>query len=363
MILFRYIRRELWLSFVGILMVLLTVFATNYFARLLSRAARGDLPADLVLQLLLLNLPYFLGILLPLSFFLALLMVQGRLYADSELTAMKACGFSANQLLACCFRSALVVALACSAIYVWLSPLGLLQMDLLEQRASNKSDLSLINPGSFQVLGSKVLFVERNDSQDKDRLQQVLVFGENPRKEVQLMQADAGAYRYFPEFNADYLELSQGQIWQGEPGQAQYLHLSFSTYQFRIKERMAAGRAPRTKSLSVASLWQAQGLAEQAEWQWRWSMPLSILILTLIAVPLGRIAPRAGKFSRFLPGIGLYFLYFMLLTLSRNLLEKGKLPVELGLWWVHALFALLALILLWPQWRKPGSLAMKQEAA
>lgn len=355
MILFRYISRELWLSFVGILMVLLTVFATNYFARLLGRAARGDLPADLVAQILLLNLPYFLGVLLPLSFFLALLMVQGRLYAESELTAMKACGFSSDRLLGYFFGSALVVMLACSLIYVWLSPLGLMQMEQLEQQASQRSGLSLLNPGSFQVLGSKVLFVESGDEQDKNRLNKVMLFAENPQQEVQVMFAERGAYRFFSEFNTDYLELNQGEIWQGEPGLAQYQHLTFGTYQFRIKERMAAGRSGRVKSLPLDSLWAADGLPERAEWQWRWSMPLSILILTLIAVPLGQIKPRTGKFARFLPGVGLYFLYFTLLTLSRSLLEKGKLPPELGLWWVHGAFGLLALWLLWPQWRDRGT--------
>jgi lipopolysaccharide export system permease protein len=44
--------------------------------------------------------------------------------------------------------------------------------------------------------------------------------------------------------------------------------------------------------------------------------------------------------------------YLALLVAARGALDKGKIPAQLGLWWVHGIFLLLALSMLyWEQLR------------
>lgn len=87
----------------------------------------------------------------------------------------------------------------------------------------------------------------------------------------------------------------------------------------------------------------------QSELQWRLSFPILVLIVTLIAVPLSRVNPRQGRFLKLLPAILLYMSYLALLVAARSALDKGKLPIELGLWPVHAIFLIIGLVLVYWQ--------------
>ena len=77
---------------------------------------------------------------------------------------------------------------------------------------------------------------------------------------------------------------------------------------------------------------------------------------TLMAVPLSRVNPRQGRFLKLLPAILLYMAYLTILISARGSLEKGKLPPALGLWWVHGVFLMIGLGLLY--W-EPIRLKMK----
>ena len=93
-------------------------------------------------------------------------------------------------------------------------------------------------------------------------------------------------------------------------------------------------------------------LRNKAELQWRISLPILVFIVTLMAVPLSRVNPRQGRYLKLLPAILLYMAYLTILIAARGALEKGKLPMALGLWWVHALFLLIGLgLLYWEPWR------------
>jgi lipopolysaccharide export system permease protein len=60
------------------------------------------------------------------------------------------------------------------------------------------------------------------------------------------------------------------------------------------------------------------------------------LVLTLIAVPLSRLRPRQGRYSRVGFAIVVYFVYSNLLSAAKIWIEKGDIPPALGVWWVHA---------------------------
>ena len=101
----------------------------------------------------------------------------------------------------------------------------------------------------------------------------------------------------------------------------------------------------------------------QSELQWRLSFPLLVLVVTLIAVPLSRVNPRQGRFLKLLPAILLYMAYLSLLVAARGALDKGTLPISVGLWPVHILFLLIGVLLVyWQpiQLRRARSRAQKE---
>ncbi|WP_241630708.1 LptF/LptG family permease, partial [Rosenbergiella nectarea] len=88
----------------------------------LGAAVDGNTPADLVLTLLGLGVPEMAQLILPLSLFLAILMTLGKLYTDSEIAVMHACGLGKSVLV----KSALILMLFTSAVaavnVIWAGP-------------------------------------------------------------------------------------------------------------------------------------------------------------------------------------------------------------------------------------------------
>ena len=87
---------------------------------------------------------------------------------------------------------------------------------------------------------------------------------------------------------------------------------------------------------------------ERAELQWRLSTPVSTLLLALLAIPLSRSKPRAGRYGKLLLALGLYVLYFNLLGMARTWVEQQTLA---SIWWVPGLLAGITISALTP-WRR-----------
>jgi len=83
------------------------------FVRYLAEAAAGKLDAGVLLTLMGLRLPSFLELILPLGMFIGILLAYGRMYVDSEMTVLQACGMSESRLVGYTLATGLVVATMC----------------------------------------------------------------------------------------------------------------------------------------------------------------------------------------------------------------------------------------------------------
>ena len=142
-ILSRYIFRETALTWLAVTGVLLAVLLTDQFAKVLDDAAGAQLPKNAIFLVLGLSSIHFLTILIPVGIFLAIMLAFARLYRDSEMTAIMACGVgglaragraggapaqarpSQSRLAAPARRGALVVGAARAGVdAVWLARRG-----------------------------------------------------------------------------------------------------------------------------------------------------------------------------------------------------------------------------------------------
>ena len=109
----KYIFREIFNTWLIVMLTLLAVLLTNQFARILGDVAKDKLPKDSVMDLILLSGLQYLTILIPIGLFLSILMALGRLYSNSEMSAMMACKLP----LPCVDRF-----LPCRCIPIWKRP-------------------------------------------------------------------------------------------------------------------------------------------------------------------------------------------------------------------------------------------------
>jgi lipopolysaccharide export system permease protein len=105
----------------------------------------------------------------------------------------------------------------------------------------------------------------------------------------------------------------------------------------------------KEEAMTLMELLDTPGPGTIAELQWRFSIPIMLLVLTLIAVPLSRAPPRQGRYNNLALGILVYLIYTNMLGASKAWVEDELISPVIGLWWVHALFLLFAVIMLMRQ--------------
>ena len=113
----RYVLREVvqtWLAVTGILVAILV---SNQLSKVLGRAAENDYGRHMVLDLIALGAIMNLSVIVPVGLLLAIVLALGRLYHDSEMTALQGCGFAPVRLLGPLTVFAVVIA----AGLAWLS--------------------------------------------------------------------------------------------------------------------------------------------------------------------------------------------------------------------------------------------------
>lgn len=350
MIIFRYLIGEVFRAQLAVFVILTTIIISQRFVKILSDASEGEIPGQLVMSIVALKMPQLAVIILPLSAFLGILVAYGRIYADSEMTVLHATGVSEWYVTRLTLLLSIVMAILAGAVTLYLSPWATEREYQLLERAESDAGLFSLVPGRFQHTSNEkaVIFVQ-DVSRSGSELSRVFV-AQNFEKDGNVQQAiayaDGGAVTEDPQTGAQMLQLRQGRRYAGDAQSPAYEVTEFNSYQIQIREQEVEQRRRKLSSLSTAALLEEKTTEAVAEWHWRIAIPLSIPILTLIAVPLSRVNPRQGKFGRLLPALLLYLGYYALLIIARSALEDGKIPAEIGMWWLHILGLIIGFILI-----------------
>lgn len=346
MIVARYLIREFSHTLLGVVLVLLLVFVSGSLVRLLAEAADGGIPAESVFALVVLNNITTLEMLLPLALYLAVLLGLGRLYKDSEMTALSACGVGGGYVLRTAFWYALAIALITGVLSLTVAPWAEGQLRAIMARAAANVDVRGIIAGRFVPIKGQdaVIYVERVDK-EKLLLHNVFVQQADDSR-LHVMTANSG-YQYTDgETGERFLVLEDGQRYQIDY-EGGYALLEFERHSLLIRESESSGAKLRRKAQDSLTLWRSEDLADHAELQRRLSMVVWVLVLGIMAVPLSYTSPRQGRYAKVLAAIVIFVFYSNLLNLAKNWMENGTTPAVLGIWWVHvAMSAVVVLLLL-----------------
>ncbi|WP_440054074.1 LPS export ABC transporter permease LptF [Pseudoalteromonas sp. T1lg65] len=338
MLIFRYLTGEVLKSQVAVFLTLMTIFLSQKFVSILSSASEGGIPGKLVLSLLALKLPQLAGYILPLSLFLGIILAYSRIYADSEMTVLRACGVSEWYVVRVTLVSSAVFALLAACVSLYVAPWASEQEYQLKEQADAESGLSTLRAGRFQQTGNEkaVVFVHSIVEQGRE-LDKVFVAqlpDKNSNQAARLVYAQKGEI-IEQESGAQQLLLHEGKRYDTD-GFSQALNKTeFATYQVQIREQEIEHQRRKLEAIPSLQLLDMDTPEAAAQLQLRLSVPISIILLTLLAVPLSVVNPRQGKFAKLVPAIALYLGYFILLNAGKFLLAEEKIPRSVGLWWIH----------------------------
>lgn len=352
MIIFRYLVKEVFLTLIALTGILLLIFLSNQLVQYLNRAASGGIPGVIIMKLMMLELPNLMGLLLPLGFYVSLLLAYGRMYADSEMTVLQACGYGTPQLLKHSYIMASVVTVLVAVIVIWGGPLIAAERAKLLRSTGIQTLIQTIMPARFHAIhnGQEVFYVQ-SMNRDHSNAEQVFLAKQSvidSQLRWDILWADSAYAETDPNTGEDYIVFSKGKEYQGVPGQANYQVAEFEQYKSRLPHPTVEINSD-IRTAKTANLWPLlnENREKAAELQWRLSIPLMVMILTLVAVPLSRVNSRSGKFAKLLPAIIVYILYANFMFVGRDAIASGKIPVWLGIWWLHLIVFGLGLFLIW----------------
>jgi LPS export ABC transporter permease LptG/LPS export ABC transporter permease LptF len=365
----RYILREVT-SYALLGGVLFTfVLFMNHINEIVDLLVRGASFTD-ALRIIGDMLPNTLTVTIPTAVLAGILLGLSRLAADSEVTAMRACGigaFSFVRVVSILSFAALAVGLVNALYFV---PKG--ASDLLRQEDQLKSSQASfeIQPRVFyEDFKNYVLYVKDVPSGAGATTWNHVFLADltqpaNPNvttaKQAFVTSSSTGDQQGL------VLHLIDGGQHQFSPTDPnQYDISTFTSFpvplQLATQDETHISRSnTRVQAIPFRELWQrAHGLdlanhpipggdtrSARIELNSRFSYPFACLVLMLIGVPLGLSSKRGGKSTGFVLTLLLVFAYYILSINGVALAKSGKLSPFVGVWATNFIFAAFGLILL-----------------
>ena len=345
-ILDRYIFREIASTWLGVTVVLLLILLTNQFARVLGDVAKGKLPKDAAFDVIGLSAAQYLTILIPIGLFLAVMLALGRLYRDSELPAMMACRVGPSGIYRPLFWLLLPLSLGVAWLSIELGPSALHAIERVGAEARREADLASIEPGRFVSIGPDDAVVYGERISDDGLMENVFLQRRLDGGSLEIVVARLGEQVESDDPDIRFLVLHEGRRYEGVPGTTEFRVVEFLEHGIPYRLPSLSPADPRPRAMPFQRLLESNELTHIAELQWRIGVPLATIILAILAVPLSRTQPRAGRYGRIAIGLLVFIIYLNMQSAAKAWIEQGTLSPSLGLWWVHAAVFLFAMLLL-----------------
>ena len=364
----RYILREVS-SYAALGGALFTfVLFMSRMQEIIDLLVRGSASMTDALRIFLDMLPGTLTVTIPTAVLAGILLGLSRLAADSEVTAMRACGIGALtfvRIVSLLSFAALGLGLINTLYFVPRGAADLLRLE--DQLKSSQASFEvqprvfyedfknyvlyvqdvragagasvwrhvfladLTQPANPNVTTADQAIVSRSSPNDPQDLRLMLMNG----GQHQISPTDPNQYDFstFGESNLPLQLVTQDSTHVSR----QSTHLQALSLR-ELYERIQGHSTPGASAGDV--------LAARIELQTRFSYPFACLVLMLIGVPLGLSSKRGGKSGGFVLTLLLVFGYYLVSNLGVAFAKSGKLSPFLGIWSANIVFALFGLLLL-----------------
>jgi lipopolysaccharide export system permease protein len=356
----RYLVRELLVSFLAAVAILLLVTMGATVADLLNKIAHGRVAADLLMALIGLRTVDSLTLLVPLAIFLGVQLAYGRLYRESEMAVFAASGLSIVGLVRPLLLLGVPLTILMAAISFWLAPAAVRQSQTLQEEASRSLIVAGLEPGRFVELPNNdgVMYVDEMNA-DGTKFKKMFIASErttagSTATSLNVITAADGELYHDANGVERYLGLNDGFRVEGALGQENFRLMRYQRNDIKLQDSDSDATADSVKrSAPTPVLYASNDNVQRAELQWRLAAPLSVLVLVMLALPLAKSSPREPRYARLLIALLAWLIYYNCLALGRTWISQGKYSPLIGFWWVQIPTALIALVLLWQSQRLP----------
>lgn len=292
-------------------------------------AAQGRLDASILFSIIAYRLPEFLTLILPLGFFIGLMLVFGRMYVEHEMAVFNASGVSRGRLTRMLIPITLVFFLLHSVLMLWGSSWGLRQFDMLINNQAVRSGFDLVRPKEFVSSGAYTIYAG-SLSDDRKNLKDIFFYqrAENENKPDVVILAKEASRVELEGDDASIVDLSEGRRYEIFHNRPEYTQAEFKSYRLRLESKKAEFSGSEVESFTLSELWQKKSdVIVRSELGWRLSAPFVMWIALILAIAMSEVSPRQGRYYKLFPAILLFASLVVLLMAVKTRMTKGQLDI------------------------------------
>ena len=297
MILNRYFLKAIFSYTATISVIFILIIVSSRSIQYLEQASRGEINPEVVFSIVFMRIPEFLELILPISFFLSIILTIGKLRSEGEFVVMEQSGFSSNKIYSLLALPALFISTLLFLLSFTLGPNLDLKVDSLLETESLETSFNSLSPGKFHKLNDSYLMYSKG-KQGKE-LYDIFLVVKDKEKELNtfivaekfnLINSSSGGLIF--EEGYSYSEIEPSNL----------MSVKFQRLTLNINAMPESNFLEKLKEdNSLNSL------------IWAFSISFMTLLSIFIALPLCERSPRKGKYSRILPSLLIFSTYIGLL--------------------------------------------------
>ena len=325
---------EVLKSTAGVLLIFFFLVVSSRFVGYFEQASEGLIDPNLIYKIVILRFPDFITLLLPLSFFLGVVITMSRLYSDREIYGFFTGGLSEIDFLKYLLPQSLLFFFLTLLLSIYVAPYTkelskeMISLDSLQEQFES------IKPNQVFPLKNNEGFVFIKDKQESVFDEVVLYISNEDYSSI--VVADQLSY---DDLNSIMnLNFKNGSMYQGLFEEGSLVVSTFKNLKIPVstEENSVTG-------LSFARLFDYSARSTKSQMQWNISIPITIFILLIIGINLSKVEPRQGRLSVLLPAIFVYILYLSLLILARESFDNNSAITQNYIWFVHFIFFIFSI--------------------
>ena len=318
----------------SILMILFLLVVGSRFVGYFEKAAEGLMDPSIIFSVIFLRFPDFITLLIPLSFFLGILISISRLYGEREIYGYISVGLSQLDLVKFLAPQAFIYFSITLMLSLYVAPYTKALSQEIMSIDSFEEQIESMKPDKIYSFEDGRAFIYAKAIND-NVLEDVKMFRTDENGSNLIIAEQLRVNKINRQLELDF---KSGVFYKGIFSEQRQVISSFENFISPIERDV-----DRVSGLSMSKIFDYSAESEKANFQWNISIPATLIILLFLGVYMGAVKPRQGRFSVILPGMLIYIAYLSLLILARESLSSNPTS-GIGLWWIHLIFGFLIML-------------------
>ena len=348
----RYILKEIASPFaMGLTVYTLALLINNILLlshTLISRGASGYT----ILKILLYILIDLLSFTIPMATLMGVLAGLSRMSTDSEIIALRTMGVSNLRILKPVMMFSLITWLFSTWLIMYVAPEANFRSSQLWRNVILSKTISNIKPGTFcKEFPNYVLYFDDIDNKTNE-WENVLLYSTKNGETNTIITAERGNFKQNKKEKDSYIYLKNAIVHEFEKKEPlkNYSMTSYNFLKKKIPNMIQIIQERRYTQLVFPKLVkrikdEPKNVFLKMEFHRKFSLPFACIALGLLSLSLGISTKKGGKVSGFIVSLGIIFVYYTIMTASRNMVLKEIISPFWGMWAANIFLLLIGIIL------------------